>query len=647
MSDVACFPHAMVLALLCALLMPHPTDASPPATQELGGYATTHIVVKLRPGVADLMSVPAQSSPVRGAPRKAADSWSALPPTADADLRRAWDTWQVKRMRRGYGRPFARPDLAARHGLDRTFILEVPPETDTWAMAADFAALEEQVEFAEVDPIGTVAEWLPDDPDLLAQYALHNVGQTGGTVDADIDAPEAWMLHTGEPGTVTIAIVDTGVTPHPDFQDHMVPGINIADPSNPDDTTDECDPTGPPTGHGTHVAGIAAAIGNNNEGIAGVTWGANIMPVRVFAGTSPCGGFAFVTADGIEWAVDNGADIINISLQWCTGSASLQDAVNYAHSNGVLVVSAAGNRDFWTRFCSGPLQITAPAVYTNSMAITATQDDDALASFSGYGAQTDVCAPGEAIYSTYRTGGYGHMRGTSQATPYVSGLAALIKSFAPGLTHDEIRAVITNSADDLGAAGWDSLYGHGRINAYRALLVAGGIPWIVGSSPPDGSIDARQPSDPDGSSPSGWQWVELTFEGDIAQIDAADFELTENEIIVPDLYVVGVVILDESRGRVVFNRKISVDAWTTVKHVDSGTSITLGFLAGDVNADAETTLDDLTTLIDVVRGEHDPLPEWSTDMDRSGQTTPADLLRAIDLLNGGDTYPVFLSETLP
>jgi len=234
-----------------------------------GDYATTHIIVKFKPGVmAEQKATQKERNDIGRDMAKTGRSPLSLPAAANVALRHEWETWQVKGMRRGYvssAGPFARPDLAAVHGLDRTFIVEVPPGTDTWAMAAAFDALEEQVEYAEVDPFGAAAALLPDDPEFFRQYAMNNTGQTNGTDDADIDAPEAWAMHTGDVGTVTVAIVDTGVTPHPDFEAHMVPGINVADPSHPDDTTDACDPTGAPTGHGTHVAGIVAAIGDNAD----------------------------------------------------------------------------------------------------------------------------------------------------------------------------------------------------------------------------------------------------------------------------------------------------------------------------------------------------------------------------------------------
>ncbi len=203
-----------------------------------GGYPTTHIIVRFHPGVGD----PAGS----------------MNP-ALAAMNRAWN---VSGLRRAYRWEFSNPALGARFGLDRTYIVEVPPGTDTPAMAVAFAGLEE-IESAEVDGIGGVAQLLPNDLYFSLLWGMHNTGQTGGVDDADIDAPEAWDMHTGDYGTVTVALLDSGIDPHTEFTDRMLPGINTNDPKNPYLTTDDC-------GHGTHVTGTLAAQGDNGEGVAGV-----------------------------------------------------------------------------------------------------------------------------------------------------------------------------------------------------------------------------------------------------------------------------------------------------------------------------------------------------------------------------------------
>ena len=391
-----------------------------------GAYAPDHIVVKFARGVGEIgAALPAQLRPA---------------------LQATWDKWKVGRTRRAFPRKFANPVAAAGHGLDRTYLLEVPSGTDVRAMADDLAALADHIEFAEVDPIGGVGQLIPNDEFFDRQWGMEM-----------IDAPEAWELHTGDLGTVTVAVVDSGVTPHPEFEDRLLPGHNTDDPANPDWTIDECP-------HGTHVAGIVAARGNNTIGVAGVTWGANLLPVRVLGHPGPCSGFETAAAAGIIWAADNGADIINVSLQYCAGIQTFEDAVDYAQDSGVLVISAAGNSNL---FCSP--SVVAPARFAGSMAVSATTAADVLASFSNFGDELDVAAPGDMIYSTWVGDSYRYMGGTSMATPHVSGLAALLKSYAPQLTHTQVRGILTGTADDLGASGWDNLYGHGRINAYNAM----------------------------------------------------------------------------------------------------------------------------------------------------------------------------------
>ncbi len=376
-------------------------------------------------------------------------------------------------MRPAYPEPFADPVLAARHGLDRTFVIEVPGGTDTEAMAAAFAGLGADIEVAAVDGIGGVADpipLIPNDTNFSSQYAMRNTGQTGGTPGADIDATAAWGLHTGDLGAVTIAIIDSGVNSHLDFGNRLILGHNTDNPLTPDLTTDGCP-------HGTHVAGIAAASGNNSRGVAGVTWGAYIMPVRVLNG---CGGSISPLANGIIWAADHGAQIGNMSLQYYNLTVPegviLGNAINYAHDRGMLLIAAAGNNNM-----GGVGVVAYPAKLLNCMGVSATTDDDLFADFkatggawfSNYGNEVDVCAPGDRIYSTYTNNGYAYLSGTSMATAHVSGLAALVKSYVSALTNVDIELILDNSADDLGPAGWDNHYGLGRINAYQALLAAG------------------------------------------------------------------------------------------------------------------------------------------------------------------------------
>jgi thermitase len=327
----------------------------------------------------------------------------------------------------------------------------------------------------------------PNDPFFPSQWGLDM-----------IDAPEAWDVTTGS-SDIIIAIVDSGIDlDHLDLKNKI--WVNNDETLNglDDDGNDKVDDVkgwdfinndnNPQDdyGHGTHVAGIAAAETNNSTGVAGLSWGARIMPVKVL-GSSGQGPISSV-ANGITYAADNGAQVINLSLGG-TGLAdneTLKGAVNYAYSKGCLLVAAAGNCD---PSCYEPIY---PAAYDHVIAVAATNSSDNRAWFSNYGSYIDVAAPGVSIYSTVRNNGYGYMDGTSMATPFVSGLAALIWSEYPGYTNDQVEGRIETRAVDLGETGWDQYYGHGRIDAHAALLCTPNL----GASPQSIAFLADDDTDP-------------------------------------------------------------------------------------------------------------------------------------------------------
>lgn len=328
-----------------------------------------------------------------------------------------------------------------------------------------------EVEFATYNYRLQLAE-TPNDPDYDQLWGLNNTGQSGGVVDADIDAPEAWEIHTGDNKTV-IAIVDTGVDlDHPDLQANLWQNeAEIADNGVDDDNNGYIDDrqgwdfadndksANDDNGHGTHVAGIAAAVGDNGLGVTGVSWRARIMPLKML--DSGGNGSTFDLAQAVYYAADNGAQIINMSLGGTCGSwPDVEDAVSHALSKNVLVVAASGNQNSAV-FC--------PAAFEGVMAVGATNRFDARWFGSNYGDDLDVVAPGESIYSTTNNGQYGKKTGTSMATPYVSGLAALIWSYEPALNSYQVGDVIRYTSDDLGAVGKDIFFGYGRINAWGAL----------------------------------------------------------------------------------------------------------------------------------------------------------------------------------
>ena len=344
--------------------------------------------------------------------------------------------------------------------------------------------------------------------------------------------------------------------------------------------------------------------------------------------------------------MNHGADICNVSLQYYLDSGGvLESAVAYAVANNVLVIAAAGNHDL------SPNPVAYPAKYDGAMAISGTTDSDLLASWSNYGAQVDVCAPGDAIYSTWAQNGsvwmYNYDSGTSMSSPHVAGLAALVKSYVPGLTASEIRGILTGTADDLGTTGWDQYFGYGRINAHAALLAADAeTVRIVSSDPPDGAIDARQPSNTDGSEPAGWAQVELVFDGVADALLPGDFSV-EVEGAGSARSVTDVLVTSGSDTvTLLLNDRIEPGCWTTIRHDFSGTAVRLGYLPGDADNDETSAPADILAVIDGLNGVT-ALEVWQSDMDRDGTPAPADILRTIDLLNGAASYDPWLNVTLP
>ncbi|HEY0738489.1 MAG TPA: S8 family serine peptidase [Herpetosiphonaceae bacterium] len=305
------------------------------------------------------------------------------------------------------------------------------------------------VEYIEPNYIYTV-NFTPNDPGLSQQYAWNN-----------IQAYNAWDVTQGSSSTV-IAIVDTGIQrTHPDLDSKMVPGYDyVQNDSAPDDGN----------GHGTHVAGTSAAETNNSTGGAGTCPNCNLMPVRVLDNNGS--GTLANVANGINYAAQNGAKVINLSLGG-TGSTTLQSAVNNAWNAGVFLACAAGNSNTSSQTSA------YPAAYPNCFAIASTTNTDARSSFSNYGSWVEVAAPGSNIYSTWLNNGYNTISGTSMATPHVAGLAGLLAS--QGLSNAQIRDRICSTSDAISGTG--SFWTCGRINAYRAVTGTGGTPTPTPGTP--------------------------------------------------------------------------------------------------------------------------------------------------------------------
>jgi thermitase len=308
------------------------------------------------------------------------------------------------------------------------------PTADTRkALCAADASLEVQYDY-RVAPAD-----VPNDPLFSSQWHL-----------AKMQCPAAWSGTRGR-DSVIIAILDTGVDgTHPDLAAKMVAGWNTYD--NNADSNDVY-------GHGTAVAGTAAACTNNGTGVAGVAWDCLIMPVRI---SDPQGyGYSSTVANGLTWAADHGARVANISYGF-TNDSVVRAAAKYFSDRGGVVTVSAGNSALNDTHPDNPYVLT----------VSATDSNDELASWSNRGNNVDVSAPGVGIGTTNRGGGYGSWSGTSFSAPATAGVAALVISANPSLTGPEVQQIVKNSADDLGTPGWDSVYAMGRVNADRAVAAA-------------------------------------------------------------------------------------------------------------------------------------------------------------------------------
>jgi thermitase len=295
------------------------------------------------------------------------------------------------------------------------------------------------VKFAELDRL-VKSNFVPNDPYFGSEWHLSKV-----------NAPAAWDLVQGS--GITIAILDSGVDgSHPDLAAQMVPGYNFYD--NNTNTTDVF-------GHGTAVAGVAAAASNNGVGVSGVAGQAKIMPIRV----SDLNGWAYYSTitQGITYAADHGARIANASFAGVAGSASIQNAAQYMKSKGGLVFVSAGN--------NGVDENVAPT--TTLIPVSATDEWDNRTSWSSYGSFVALAAPG-ITYTTSRGGSYQQWSGTSFASPLAAGVAALMMSAKPSLDVGQVEKLLYASAVDIGAPGRDSYYGYGRVDAGAAVKAAAG-----------------------------------------------------------------------------------------------------------------------------------------------------------------------------
>jgi serine protease len=266
-----------------------------------------------------------------------------------------------------------------------------------------------------------------------------------------IRVADAWQKSTGD--GVVVAVIDTGVdSTHPDLKANVLKGY--------DAIANKVAAGADGNGHGTHVAGTIAAVTGNSVGVSGIAPDVKILPVKVLSDSGS--GTMSDTAEGIVWAADNGAQVINMSLGSTSKVAAVSNAIAYARSKGVTVVAAAGNE----RASGSPTSY--PGADAGVIAVAATDSADRYASYSNAGSYVDVAAPGSGIISTYK-GSYASLNGTSMASPHVAAVAALLKGYQKSLTPDQIETALEKSAVDLGATGFDNDYGNGRIDAVAAL----------------------------------------------------------------------------------------------------------------------------------------------------------------------------------
>ena len=360
----------------------------------------------------------------------------------------------------------------------KVYKLSLSSDADVISIAKEYEG-DSNIEYIEPNYVFHTCV-VPNDPEYSRQWA-HQV----------IESETAWDIETGS-AEVTIAVVDTGVDwNHPDLAANIwnnvdelldgkdtdgngyiddVRGYDFVDTDatvypGEDGKTRDNDPMDF-HGHGTHCAGIAAAVANNSKGTAGVSWRCKIMAVR--AGYKGADGVGYLENDdaalAIVYAADNGAHIISMSWGDFEESALICDAVKYAYNKGALLVAAAGNDATSIKHF--------PAAYDEVVAVTATDRSDYSPQWTNFGNWTELGAPGVDIYSTIPDGSYGEKSGTSMSTPHVAGVAALIWSRFPNITRDRVRRQLWFATDDLGDPSYDEYFGFGRINARKALEMA-------------------------------------------------------------------------------------------------------------------------------------------------------------------------------
>ncbi len=385
--------------------------------------------------------------------------------------------------------------------ISRTYIVELGGNAPDVAGTLALLRADADVEYAEVEHTYKTCD-LPNDPYLSSSGSW-------GQPYADlwglfkINAPAAWGSTTGK--GVVVAVVDSGIDfSHPDIAANIwtnpkeIAGNGLDDDDNGyvDDTqgwnfiAGNNNPTDD-FGHGTHVAGTVAAVGNNGIGVIGVAWQAQVMPLKALDSTG--NGPDSALAPAIVYAANEGADVLSLSWGSAAKSETIAEAIDYAYNMGAVIVAAAGNSETDARNFY-------PAALWDVITVAATDPSDNLAGFSNFGSKIDVAAPGVDILSLQAAGtsmgtpvspGYTRLQGTSMATPHVSGLAALLLAEHPEYSNEDVRQAIRTTAQGVAEGAIDLNFGYGRVDAANAVALAGVLEAKI-SAPFDGATVQSQ-----------------------------------------------------------------------------------------------------------------------------------------------------------
>lgn len=389
---------------------------------------------------------------------------------------------------------------ARKIGQSNLHIIDLPGNASETAVLKQLEHRPE-FKFAELDRL-VESGMAVNDPYIGSEWHINKIG-----------AATAWDSATG--AGVTIAILDSGIEAgHPDLKPNLVAGRNIY--SNNTDVSDIC-------GHGTAVAGAAAAASNNGIGVAGVAGAAKIMPLRIaYWNTTYNGCYASYStiASGITYAADNGARVANASYARLAASSSILSAARYMKSKGGLVFVSAGNANVDENIAADPALIV----------VSATTSSDTRSSFSSYGSAVSLAAPGSGIWTTGVNGSYKSTNGTSFSSPIAAGVAAMMMSARPDLAPDTIQSLLYSTAVDLGTAGRDIYFGYGRVNAAAAVAAAKSYGAVADTTRPTASISAPLGSatvsgavavNANASDNVGVTRVELKVNGTVVAVDTA------------------------------------------------------------------------------------------------------------------------------